>query len=53
MCAFTDAGRVMLGEARRTFAGEATDGVNTQELTIMLFGRTLIQIWKKMHNIKS
>ena len=29
VCAFTDAGSVMLGEARRTLAGEATDGVNT------------------------
>lgn len=34
----TDAGSVMLGEARRTLAGEATDGVNAQELTVMLFG---------------
>lgn len=34
----------MLGESWRTFAGEPTDGVNTQELTIMLFGRTLVQI---------
>lgn len=34
----------MLGEARRTLAGEAADGVNAQELTVMLFGRTFIQI---------
>lgn len=40
----TDAGGVMLGEARRTLAGEAADGVNAQELTVMLFGRTFIQI---------
>lgn len=40
----TDAGGVMLGEARRTLAGEATDGVNAQELTVMLFGRTFVQI---------
>lgn len=26
---FTNAGCMMLGEARRTFAGESTDGVNT------------------------
>lgn len=43
---FTNAGCVMLGEARGTLASEATDGVNTQELTVMLFGRALIQIWK-------
>lgn len=47
MCVFTNAGSMMLGEAWRTFAGESTNGVNTQELTVMLFGRTLIQIWKK------
>lgn len=40
----TDAGRVMLGEARGTLAGEATDGVNAQELTVVLFGGTLVQI---------
>lgn len=40
----TDAGSVMLGEARRTLAGEATDGVNAQELTVVLFGQTFIQI---------
>jgi len=28
-CGFTNAGSVMLGEARRTFTGEATDGVKT------------------------
>ena len=35
---FTYAGSMMLGEARRTLAGEPTDGVYTQELTVMLFG---------------
>lgn len=40
----TDAGSVMLGEARRTLAGEAADGVNAQELTVVLFGQTFIQI---------
>lgn len=34
----------MLGEAGGTFAGEPADGVHTQELTVVLFGRTLIQI---------
>lgn len=34
----------MLGEAGRTLAGEATDGVRAQELTVVLFGRTFIQI---------
>lgn len=28
ICVFTNAGSVMLGEASRTFAGEATDGVD-------------------------
>lgn len=41
---FTNAGGVMLSEARRTLAREATDGVDTQELTIMLFGRTFVKI---------
>lgn len=40
----TDAGSVMLGEAGRTLAGEASDGVNAQELTVMLLGGTFIQI---------
>lgn len=44
MCVFTNAGRMMLSEAWRTFAGEPTNGVDTQELTVMLFGGTLIQI---------
>lgn len=45
-CGFllTDTGSVMLGKARRTLAGEATDGVNAQELTVVLFGRTFVQI---------
>lgn len=54
MCEFTNAGSMMLGEAWRTFTGEPSDGVNTQELTVVLFGWTLIQIWKKekLYNIK-
>lgn len=34
----------MLGEACRTLAGETSDGVDTQELTVVLLGGTLIQI---------
>lgn len=34
----------MLGKSWRTFAGEPANGVNTQELTIMLFGGTLVEI---------
>lgn len=43
----TNAGSVVLGKPRRAFAREATDGVNTQELTVMLLGCTLIEICKK------
>lgn len=35
----------MLGKPRRTFACEAADGVNTQELAVMLLSSTLIQIF--------
>lgn len=34
----------MLGEASGTLAGEASNGVNTEELAVMLLGRTLVQI---------
>lgn len=40
----TDAGSVMLGEAGGALAGEAADGVNAQELTVVLLGGTFIQI---------
>lgn len=40
----TDAGSLVLSKARRTFAGEASNGVNAEELAVMLLGRTLIQI---------
>lgn len=46
VCSFTDTGSVMLGKARGTLAGEAADGVDTQELTVVLFCRALIQVWK-------
>lgn len=35
----------MLGEARGTFAGEAPDGVDAEELTVVLFGGALVQIF--------
>lgn len=40
-----NAGSVVLGEPRRAFAREAADGVNTQELTVMLLGCTLVKIF--------
>ena len=40
----TDAGSLVLGEARRTLAGEASDGVDAVELAVVLLGRTFIQI---------
>lgn len=40
-----NAGSVVLGEPRRAFACEAADGVNTQELTVMLLGCTLVKIF--------
>lgn len=46
----TNAGSVMLGKPRRAFACEATDGVNTQELTVMLLGCTLVKICKKVQD---
>lgn len=44
MSVFTDAGGLMLREARGAPAGESTDGVHTQELTVVLLGGTFIQI---------
>lgn len=40
----TDTRCLVLGETSRTLAGEATDGVHTQELAVVLFGGALIQI---------
>lgn len=40
-----DAGCVVLGEPRRAFAREATNGVHTQELAVVLLGCTLIEIF--------
>lgn len=40
----TDTGSLVLCEARRTLAGEASNGVDTEELAVMLLGRTFIQI---------
>lgn len=35
----------MLCKAWRTLAGESSNGVDTEELTVMLLGRTLIQVF--------
>lgn len=42
----TNTSCVMLRKTRWTFAREASKGVDTEELTIVLFGLTLIEIWK-------
>lgn len=46
----TNAGSVVLGKARRTFTSEAANGVNTQELTVVLLSCTLIKIYKKVQD---
>lgn len=46
----TNAGSVVLGKSRRTFTCEATNGVNTQELAVVLLSCTLIKIYKKMQD---
>lgn len=52
-----DAGGLVLGEACRTLAGETADGVDTQELTVVLLGGTLIQIFAglsvRLHSVSS
>lgn len=40
----TDAGGLVLREARRTFASEASNGVDTQELAVVLLSGTFINI---------
>lgn len=40
-----DAGRLVLSEARGTFAGESPDSVDAEELTVVLFGGALVQIF--------
>lgn len=40
----TDTGSLVLCEARGALAGEASDGVDAQELAVMLLRRTFIQI---------
>lgn len=42
--ALTNAGRVVLGEARRALAVEAPDDVDTEELAVVLLGGTLVQV---------
>lgn len=41
----TDAGSVMLGETGGAFTGEPPQGVDTEELAVVLFGLTFIEIW--------
>lgn len=43
----TNAGSVVLGKSRRTFACEAANGVDTQELAVVLLSCTLIKICRK------
>lgn len=43
----TDTGSLVLREARGALAGEASDGVDTQELAVMLLRRTFVQILGK------
>lgn len=45
----TSAGCVMLAEARRTLAGESTDGVDAGELTVVSSALTFIHIYKSNH----
>lgn len=40
----TDAGGLVLREARGAFASEASNGVDAQELAVVLLGGTLIDI---------
>lgn len=40
----TEAGLVALGEAGGTVAGKGADGVDTEELAVVLPGGTLIQV---------
>ena len=37
----------MLGEAGGTLAGEAPNGVHTQELAVVLLGGALVQVWRE------
>lgn len=41
---------MVLGKSGRTFACEAANGVNTQELAVVLLGCTLIKIYEKMQD---
>lgn len=42
--ALTNAGRVVLGEARGALAVEAPDDVDTEELAVVLLGGALVQV---------
>lgn len=47
----TNAGCMVLSEARRTFASESPNSVDTKELTVVLLCCTFIKIWKNQENI--
>lgn len=42
----TNASSVMLGETRWAFTGEPPQGVDTEELAVVLFGLTFVKVWK-------
>lgn len=46
----TDAGSLMLREAGGTLASEASNGVDAQELAVMLLSRAFIQIFGHNEN---
>lgn len=43
-----DASRVMLGETGRTFTGESPQGVDTEELAVVLFGLTFVEVFARL-----
>lgn len=49
----TNASRLVLGKAWRTLAGEAPNGVDTEELTVVLLGRALVQIYDRENQVKN
>lgn len=45
--ALTNAGSLVLREASGALTGEAPNGVNTEELAVVLLGRALVQIFRE------
>lgn len=43
----------MLREASGALTGEAPNGVNTEELAVVLLGRALVQIFREQRGMKS